>query len=505
MLTSTDRPRRLRVLGLLGVCTVAAAAMGADQPQWGQWHSRNMVSAEKNLPESFDPATGKNVKWVANLGSETHASPIIAGGKILIGTNNGEPRDPRHKGDRGVVMCLDEKDGRFLWQLVVPKIGGDPYLDWPRGGIVSPPTVEGDRAYLVTNRGEVVCLDMNGMANGNDGPYVDEGRHMAPRGEPAMETGPMDADIIWLYDLVSQAGIYPHDAGHSSVLVDGQFLYVNTSNGVDNTHRKIRKPDAPSLVVLDKKTGRLVAKDDEGIGPRIFHCTWSSPAMGRVNGRDLVFFGGGDGVCYAFEPLQSGAPEGEVLKLKRVWRFDCDPTAPKENVHRWTGNRRESPSNIMSMPVFDNGRVYVTAGGDMWWGKNTSWLKCIDASKTGEITTTGQIWSYEMKRSCSTPAVVGGLVIVADSSGVIHCVDAETGRPYWTHDTDAETWGSTLVADGKVYLGTRRGKFWVLAASKEKRLLSSIELDSAISSTPTAANGVLYVSTMARLYALERK
>ena len=60
------------------------------------------------------------------------------------------------------------------------------------------------------------------------------------------------------------------------------------------------------------------------------------------------------------------------------------------------------------------------------------------------------------------------------------------------------------MADGKVYLGTRSGGFWVFAASKEKRILSSIEMGSPISATTTAANGVLYVATMNRLYAVER-
>jgi hypothetical protein len=342
------------------------------------------------------------------------------------------------------------------------------------------------------------------MANGNDGPYLDEARHMTPRGAAPMQVGAADADIIWLFDLVAQAGIYNHDSAHSSPLLYGDFLYINTSNGVDNTHRRIRAPDAPSLIVLDKKTGRLVAKDDEHIGPRIFHCTWSSPALGRVNGRPLVFFGGGDGVRYAFEPIQSVPPEGQVAKLKNVWRFDCDPTAPKENVHRWIGNRRESPSNFMSMPVFHDGRLYLTAGGDIFWGKKLAWLKCIDAARTGDITTTAELWSYPLKHTCCTPAVWDGLVFAADCGGTIHCVDAQTGRPCWTHQLKGEIWASPLVADGKVYVGTRRGEFCVLAGARDKRLLSSLELDSPISSTPTAANGVLYIATMTRLYAVQK-
>ena len=104
-----------------------------------------MVSAEKNLPDSFDPKTGRNVRWSAALGTECYSTPVVAGGRVLIGTNNEEPRDPKHRGDRGVLMCLDEADGSLVWQLVVPKLEGDIYLDWPRAGICSPPTVEGDR------------------------------------------------------------------------------------------------------------------------------------------------------------------------------------------------------------------------------------------------------------------------------------------------------------------------------------------------------------------------
>jgi hypothetical protein len=110
------------------------------------------------------------------------------------------------------VRVVDEKDGTFLWQLIVPKLEGDVYLDWPSGGICSPPTVEGDRVYCLSNRGEVMCLDLNGQANGNDGPYKDEGQHMALKGQAAMDVTSIDADILWVYDLVSQGGIHPHDA-----------------------------------------------------------------------------------------------------------------------------------------------------------------------------------------------------------------------------------------------------------------------------------------------------
>jgi outer membrane protein assembly factor BamB len=87
---------------------------------------------------------------------------------------------------------------------------------------------------------------------------------------------------------------------------------------------------------------------------------------------------------------------------------------------------------------------------------------------------------------------------------MIHCVDAETGKPYWTHQAKGDMWASTLVADGKVYIGTRRKDFWVLAASKEKNVISSMTLDSPLNATPVATNGVLYIATMKNLYAIHK-
>jgi outer membrane protein assembly factor BamB len=516
--------------GILALSLPGSEGLTAEQPQWGEAWGRNMTSAETNLAESFDPRTGRNIKWSVALGTESHSTPVVAGGRVFIGTNNGDPRDPKHQGDRGVLMCFEEQTGRLLWQLVVPKREEDPYFDWPKSGISSPVTVQGERVYVVNNRGEVVCLDIHGLANGNDGPFREEGAHMTPPGTNAppepLPPGPLDADILWLFDLTTGAGIWSHDAAHSSILIDGRYLYLNTATGVDNTHKRIRLPDAPSLVVLDKRTGKLVARENEQNASRIFHCTWSSPSLGEVAGRPLVFFAGGDGIVYAYEALSPGGRDpsrlsglqgengsafqslsvsaGGISTLKKIWQFDFDPAGPKENVHRYNGNRRDSPSNIYGMPVFHGNRIYVAGGGDLFWGKNEAWLKCIDATKTGDVTTNGLIWSYALNRHVlSTPAVHEGLVFIADCGRVFHCLDAQTGRAIWTHDIKGEVWASPLVADGKVYLGTRSGDFYVFAASREKKVVSALTLGSPISATATAANQVLYVATMSRLLAVQ--
>ncbi|MGB9603381.1 MAG: PQQ-binding-like beta-propeller repeat protein, partial [Limisphaerales bacterium] len=148
-------------------------------------------------------------------------------------------------------------------------------------------------------------------------------------------------------------------------------------------------------------------------------------------------------------------------------------------------------------------RVYVTAGGDEWWGKNKAFLFCIDATKSGDITFSGRLWSAPLSNHCmSTPAIYDGLVFVGDSGRHINCIDAESGEIIWTQETKGAIWASPLVADGKVYIGTRSGDFWVMSASREKRVLYTIDLGAPISSSAIAANRTVYIATMTKLYAV---
>ena len=517
---------------LLALAGCAAAAIhAADWPQWGGRSLRNMVSAEKNLPASFvpgekladgsgiDPATTRNVKWVIPLGSETYSSPAIASGRVLIGTNDFRIGDPKYKStEGGLLLCLDEATGRVLWRLVSPRLISkqkSSRFEEMNLGVVATATIEADRVYVVTNRCEVLCLDLEGMANGNDGPFRDEGRYSVGVGCPPVRPGPTDADIIWRYDMITGAMVWPHDASNCGVLIHGDFLYVGTSNGVDGG--KCPFPLSPSLIVLDKRTGRLVARDEEKIGERCFHGQWSSPTLAQVGPQTLVLFGGGDGVCYAFEPLAS-APK-TVAALKKVWSFQCNPAEyrfragkpidyaegdKRNNRGNHDDGRYVGPSEIIATPVCYQGRVYVAVGQDPLHGRGRGMLTCIDASGRGDISSSGRIWSYDrLDRSLSTVAAADGLVYAADRPGRVYCLDARSGRCYWIHDTKAEIWGSPLVADGKLYVGTQK-KLVVLAADRRKKLLGEIRLGSPVWASPIAANGTLYFASQKYLWAVAK-
>lgn len=508
----------IRLLASISSLTLISNAQAADWPQWGGSNIRNMYSPQRGLPDAFGkidfkPGTDEistngiqNLKWIAKLGSQSYGNVTVAGGKVFIGTNNEPPRDPRHQGDRSILLCFDEKTGDFLWQLVVPKLASGKVNDWEQLGILASPTVEGDRVYLVTSRCEVMCLDVNGMSNGNDGPFKDEAKYVIKdiSGAAPIAPGPQDADIIWVYDMMDELGVFPHNASNCSVLIVDDIVYTCTSNGQDWTHSNIPSPNAPSFIAVDKKTGKFLGEDDAKIGPHILHGQWGSPSLAEVNGKKLIVFGGGDGVCYAFDAKPENPGDEGILKT--VWKFDCNPPDYK---HDKDGKpikypAAEGPSEINATPVFWKNRIYVATGQDPEHGEGIGILTCIDATKTGDVTKTAKIWEYRgIHRSISTVSLdpETGLIFVGDFSGFIHCLDAETGKVYWTHDMKAHMWGSTFVADGKVYVGDEDGDFVVLAATKEKKIISETNLGAAVYGTPIVANGAVYLQSNTHLFA----
>jgi outer membrane protein assembly factor BamB len=437
-----------------------------------------MISAETPLPLEFSPgeesddgtidaAAGTNCKWVAKLGSESYGTPTIAMGRVLVGTNNESPRDPKTTGDRGVVMSFDERTGAFQWQFTVAKLPGGDDVDWQYLGICSSALLQNDRGYVLTNRGEVAALHLK-------------------TGTPA-----------WSYDMIARLGVVPHNITSSSAARLGNTIFASTSNGVDGEHEHTAAPDAPALIALDARSGRLLGKEASGISRRTFHCNWCSPAIGKVQGGDAVFFGGGDGFLYAFDPT----PNADGI-LPELWRCDANPgeyrrTPDGEPI---TYGKFKGPSEIIGTPVFVDGKVYVTIGQDPESGDGVGMLSCINAD-TGK-----PVWTYkEISRSLSTPSVTKGLLYICDYSGRIHCLDAATGEKKWVHDSLSRIWGSTLVADGKIYIGTEDSELIILKEGPELKELGIVEFEAPIYSSPVAANRTLYVQTQTHLHAFATK
>ncbi len=472
---------------LLLALTLSAAGTGlvagGDWPMYGGTPARNMVNADaKGVPTEWgSKAGGKNVKWVADLGDRGYLPPAVAGGKVYVATNNHKPRDPNAKGDKAVLMCFNEADGKFLWQIVHDMPPEEVVTQAKPEGLLSTPTVEGDRLYYVTPAAEVVCASTDGK-------------------------------VVWRLDLMKEYKVYPHYVAFCSPLVVGDLVYVVTGNGRPGgeSDKPLPEPKAPSFVAVNKKTGK-VAWQDSSPGEKIMEGQWASPAYAEVNGKGQVIFPGGDGWLYAFEPADG----------KLIWKFDCNPKGSEFRIDS-RGTR-----NYLLAPVVHENRVYTVVGQQPDNGAGVGHLWCVDITRTGDVSeelakgtpnpNSGLVWhyggaaakgaarDYTFGRSISACAVHDGLVYAAEYDGFLHCLDAKTGKQYWEEDLKGNVWASPLWADGKVYMPDDAGIVHVFEHGKEKKVVGTVDMEAGVKAAPVVANGVLYVVTDKRLFAIAAK
>jgi outer membrane protein assembly factor BamB len=538
---------------LVWLPTVSASA--ADCPQWGGSPSRNNVSDAKNLPAEwnvgqFEEKSGrwlrdsaKNVRWAVRLGQQTYGTPVVAGGRVFCATSNaGYLKGYPETADLGCLVCLRESDGGFLWQLSREKLARGRELDWPQVGICDAPLVEGRRAWIVTNRCEVLCVDVEHGVN------QALGSDLAPR-----ESGTGQPKILWAYDMIRELGVTPHNMTCCSVTAAGDLLLVGTSHGVDESHKRVPNPEAPSFIALDKNTGKLLWADNSP-GGNILHGQWSSPAFAVIGGVPQAVFAGGDGWVYSFatKPASgsagsspaAGGRDGHPPRPELLWKFDCNS---KTSV--WKDSGRGDRATLVATPMIYGDRVYIATGEDPEFGEAPGQLWCIDATKRGDVSPelvfdkAGQpapprrvqaadpsagdvvrtnpksaaVWHYtgfdangdgkldfkeSMHRTLGMAVVKDDLLVIADLAGLVHCLDAKTAKVHWTYDMMSALWGTPLLADGKIFIGDEDGDVAVFELSPKLKLLAKNSVGEAVYTTPIAANGTLFVSTRGHLIAI---
>ena len=458
---------------------------------------------------------------------------MIAGGKVFCATNNGSGYIARYPADvdLGCLLAFDLQSGAFLWQHSAEKLKTGRDIDWPDQGICCSPLVEGRRLWIVTNRAEVVCLDTEGFHDGeNDGPY---------QSEPGQDKA--ESDIIWIYDMMKELGTVQHNMACSSVTAAGDLLLVGTSNGVAADDKTIPAPKAPSFIALDKNTGELIWSDASP-GENILDGQWASPAFAVLGGVPQAIFPGGDGWLYSFRAERAASKQADLL-----WKFDCNP---KDTV--WEGGGFGDRNTIIATPVIHQGRVYIATGQDPEAGEGQGDLWCIDPTGRGDVSSelvvdaqgkpvpprryravdpaagekvvrnesSAAVWHYRghdangdgklqfeeaMHRSLAMVAIAGGLLVIGDHAGLVHCLDPETGKVHWTYDMLATVWGGPLLADGKIYIGDEDGDMAVFELAEQMNLLAEINMGDSVYGSPIAVGNTLYVNTRSHLFAISEK
>jgi len=458
------------------------------------------------LPDAFKPSS---LLWELPLGTHQYTVPLIDQGQMFLGINDTNIKHPAVKRTGGgILMSINPTTGEVDWQLPIPRfVKGNTapmhFNHW-RCGVCSTPAISGKYLYIVGPRGDILCVDRKGQADGNDGPFTSEIDYMEVPRNAEYKLTAADGDIVWAYNMITNLRVVPHDVCGSSPAILGDYVYACTSNGQGHRHRIVVRPKAPSLIVLHKKTGKLVAVDNELIGTRMFHGQWSSPVVATIDGQTMILFGGGDGILYAFEPVKPSSNPDTPLHLKKLWQYDCNPADLRFRdgkpipYSKWNNKSKDGPSEVISRPVVYNNRIYVSIGQSPVHGPGRGALSCIDGKGK-------KVWeSSKVERTTATAAIDNGLVYMSDIAGRLHCLDADTGKQYWQQELDAGVWcASPAVIDGRVYVSSERKVLWVMKAGKEKQLISrSRTLSNGI--TLMAHGKIMYYPTQRRLFAIKR-
>lgn len=360
-----------------------------DWAQWGGDSTRNNVPVVEPgdvvtdwNPGKFDRKTGawlkdeaKNVRWVASLGSQTYGNPVVAHGRVFIGTNNESAYLKRYpkEVDLGCFLCFDEKTGAFLWQHSSEKLPTGRVHDWPYMGICSSSYAEGDRVWFVTSRGEVKCLDIEGFHDGeDDGPVTGElGRlfDVVRPEDPAQDKVPgqiakLDAGSIpeELFPRFAKAGFeLPKDA-KVTVKTKGKAWTIEATVG--GSPRKIEATLAgPRLSFM-----KVITPDDRDEADVIWSvdmmkqwgtsqhnmCSCSVTCWG-----DLLFVNTSNGVHEDHKTIPSPDAPSFVCMNKNTGEVYWTDNSPKDNIlhGQWS-----SPT----VAILGGVPQVVFGGGDGW-------------------------------------------------------------------------------------------------------------------------------------------
>ena len=313
-----------------------------------------------------------------------------------------------------------------------------------------------------------------------------------------------------------EAGVYPSMAPMGrgttcSISVPYKdFIYVQTGNS-DEWDKGVVAPKAPSLICLDKRTGKLIWSDNSP-GKDILDGQFASPLVVEIAGQAQVIVPMGDGWLRSFDALTG----------KMLWKFDANPKAVLR------GPESKYWNNLLATPVCYEQRIYFATGNcrdhhtirprggfiaSIPPKGNISFEIVGAAGKIELNPNSGLIWRFgsvggEKKGpaafygSLGNFAIHDGLAHCPDFAGYVNCLDARTGQLHWKHDVRAEIMGTPLIVDGKVYVNCEDGMVRLFNLSKEKSVLGEIDMDDSLFVSPIFANGVLFLGTRTRLYAI---
>lgn len=459
-----------------------APTPSGTEPQQTRPEQQRQSFAEKAT--RWDCTANERVVWRVKTAGE-NGFPVIHRGRILLGANSVTWSGD---GPRATMSCYSAATGALLWQADHAPLPNR-YNDMP-GAVFARPSVDGDRGFYVSNRGELVCVDLNGFG---DGKIAAPTRAKLPMGAPP-------AKVVWTLDMVSKLGVYKRDAFDvcnplPGTLVAGDLVLCITGNGNGPRFDHVPRPDAPSFLAAEKASGKVVWSSNAP-GKEIVYGQWSAPVLARVGGQTQVIFPGGDGRLYAFEPAT-----GRLL-----WKFDCGPAPEIPPGLRW----RSARDFFVGVPVVHEDMLYFglslepeagpAAGRPLW---------ALDLRRVAESPAKAVRWKFvdpDFGGTFGSPAVADDVLFTVGATEVLFALDRRTGKELWRSYLDdvgnCTLLSSPCVHGDNVLIGTQDGSLYVFEASRKKKCLGFYVLGDSVQAPPVLEGDVVYVSTRYSLWAL---
>ena len=380
-------------------------------------------------------------------------------------------------------------------------------LAWraPYGGR-SAPIVMGDRVYLQNSAGKGETLQERLMCfNADTGKLLWEHRFnvylsdvpphrvgwASPVGDPA--TGNVyvfgvggnliglnrDGKVLWERSLAEDFGLLTTHGGRTvSPIIDGDLLIVSGVTFQWGQHGR----GAHRFMAFDKKTGETMWISAPGGRP--YDTTYAPPIIVNVNGTRLLIQGGSDGFVYAIK-AQTGEP---------VWKMEI------------------SKRGLNTGVVVYNNLAIITHSEENLESSEMGMMLAVDATAKGEVKKDQIKWSsYGWQGGFSSPVLDGDRLYQVDNGANIAAFDVNTGKQLWLKNLGTIQKASPVFADGKLYVGTENGKFYILRPSAtgceilDEDQLGTEQQPETIIGSAAVSNGRVYFASDSGLYAIGKK
>lgn len=287
-----------------------------------------------------------------------------------------------------------------------------------------------------------------------------------------------DGTLKWKRSLTEEFGRISGYGGrlHTPIIDEGRVIISFMSSGWGDHGKALHRH-----LAMDKKTGEVLWWSAPGEAP--IDTTYAVPAIAVVDGKRMMIAPNGDGNIYGML-----ARTGE-----KIWSF------------------KMSKRGLNTSPVVSGNYVYVTNGEENIDTTEMGRVVCIDASKTGDITQSGEVWRAEgLKAGFASPSLANGRLYVMDNSSNLFAIDAKTGKTYWQQNLGRVAKGSPVVtADGVIYYGEQNGVFYILKDEGDKCVtLDKEEFETPdktideIYGSPIVTGGRVYFMTRYNMYCL---